>query len=79
MKRPLNPNGVMPAYGKMPKLEVPPFSGVSDPLLLLRSGYTSKMLSAPAVTVKRLNPSYLAHTLGNLDLAYPLYLFQIHK
>src|SRR5437764_642882 len=51
--RPLNPNGEIPAYGKIPKLEMPPLPVAGSPGLRLRSGYTSKMLSAPRVSVYR--------------------------
>src|SRR5512142_931895 len=44
MKRPLNPNGVMPANGRMPEFVFAAIVG---------SGYLSKMLSAPTMIVPR--------------------------
>ena len=51
--RPLKPKGEMPAYGKMPKFEMPPFPVAGSPGFKFRSGYTSKTLSAPSVSVYR--------------------------
>ncbi len=36
--RPLNPNGELPLYGKIPKLAVPPLAVLTSPTLTLRSG-----------------------------------------
>src|SRR5690348_11503971 len=51
--RPLNPNGEMPLYGKIPKFEMPPFDVFGSPGFRFRSGYTSNTLSAPTVMPRR--------------------------
>jgi hypothetical protein len=54
MNRPLNPNGEIALYGKIPKLEIPPFDVAGSPGLRFRSGDVEYVVRAYAKRVPRI-------------------------